>query len=63
MGAGKLKKKDIYSRSAKLHHSFHVKEVSQSCRHACTTHDLPAKEAVLGNKAKLLTRSDALSTP
>jgi hypothetical protein len=60
MGAGKLKKKDICSRSARLHHSFHAKEVSRSCRHACTTHDLPAKEAVLGSKAKLLTRREPL---
>jgi len=60
MGTRKLKKKDICSRSAKLHHSFHAKEVSQSCRHACTTHDLPAKEAVLGSKAKLLTWREPL---
>jgi hypothetical protein len=60
MGALKLNKMDICSRSARLHHSFHAKEVSQSWRHACTTHDLPVKEAVLGSKAKLLTRREAL---
>jgi hypothetical protein len=61
MGALKLNKKDICSKSARLHHSFHAKEVSQSCRHACMTHDLLVKEAVLGSKAKLLTWREPLS--